>query len=185
MKKILIIDIETTGFLGQKGQIVEIGIVELDLESGARLNIYDQVVKEKTTTLEQIERAWIIENSDLTVKEIFEAPFLEDLQADIQRLIYSYELGATAYNNKFDFDFLESRGFVFPVKLACPMLLSSPICKLPGRMGGYKWPKVQEAYDYFFGKTDYIELHRGADDAMHEAEIVFELYKRNVFKLKS
>lgn len=32
MEKILIIDIETTGFLKQNGKIVEIGIVELDLE---------------------------------------------------------------------------------------------------------------------------------------------------------
>ena len=34
MKKILILDIETTGFLNQGGSIVEIGIVELNLDTG-------------------------------------------------------------------------------------------------------------------------------------------------------
>jgi DNA polymerase-3 subunit epsilon len=47
---------------------------------------------------------------------------------------------------------------------------------------GSKWAG-QEAYDFFFGKTDYIETHRGADDAFHEAEIVYELYKRGIFKI--
>ena len=34
MEKILILDIETTGFLQEGGKIVEVGIVELDLSNG-------------------------------------------------------------------------------------------------------------------------------------------------------
>ena len=43
MSKILILDIETTGFLQQNGKIVEIGIVELDLENGQREIIFNEV----------------------------------------------------------------------------------------------------------------------------------------------
>jgi len=183
MKTILIIDIETTNFLDAKGKIVEIGIVELNLEFGEKNIIFDEVTHEKGITKYEVEHSWIIKNSDLTVKEIQHSTRLDILQPKIQELIDRYPLGATAYNNKFDFDFLESRGFTFPKKLMCPMLLSTNICKLPGKKGGYKWPKVEEVHEHFFGDVGYVEAHRGADDAFHEADIVLELYKRGVFKI--
>ena len=61
------------------------------------------------------------------------------------------------------------------------MLVSTPICKIPNKWGKDKWPKVEEAYNFFFPGNDYVELHRGADDAFHEADIVFELIKRGKF----
>ncbi len=69
--------------------------------------------------------------------------------------------------------------------LDCPMQLSTPILQLPPTRQGtsHKWPKVEEAWAYFFPDQPYIELHRGADDARHEALIVWELYKRDVFKV--
>ena len=184
MKKILIIDIETTGFINKGGKIVEVGIVELDLDNGKRKIIFDNTTYEKDCTEKEIENSWIVQNTSLTTEEIFAGLRFIDLKPIVQSLINTYPLGTTAYNNVFDFKFLESRDIEFPKKLPCPMLLSTNVCKIKNKnRGGYKWPKVQEAYDYFFGKTDYIEEHRGADDAMHEAEIVYELYKRGIFKL--
>ncbi|MCK4500837.1 hypothetical protein KAU11_10080, partial [Candidatus Babeliales bacterium] len=69
-KEILIIDIETTGFLGQKGKIVEIGIVSLELETGKAEIVFDQVVHETGITKEEVEKSWIVANSDLTVDMI-------------------------------------------------------------------------------------------------------------------
>jgi hypothetical protein len=40
-----------------------------------------------------------------------------------------------------------------------------------------------EAYNHFFPEKNYKELHRGGDDSLHEAEIVYELYKLGEFKL--
>lgn len=181
--KILIIDIETTGFLNEGGKIVEIGIVELDLSNGKKKILFDEVCHEKGITKEEVENSWIVNNSTLTVDLIRVSKPLHKLKDQIQEIINSYDLGTTAFNNAFDFGFMESRGFVFPTKLDCPMKLSTDICQLPSPRGGFKWPKVQEAHDFFFGKTDYIETHRGADDAFHEADIVFELFKRGVFKI--
>lgn len=183
MSKILVLDLETTGFLNENGKIVEIGIVELDLENGNKKIIYNQVCHEKGITLEDVEKSWIVQNSDLNAEQIKYSPNLDKIKPIVQTILNDYPLGATAFNNSFDFGFMENRGFIFPKKLDCPMKLSTDICQIPNLRGGFKWPKVQEAYDFFFGKTDYIEKHRGADDAFHEAEIVFELYKRGIFKL--
>lgn len=181
MSKILILDIETTGFLQKGGKIVEIGIIELDLNSGERVILFDEVCYEKGITLDEVEKSWIIQNSDLTTKMIKYSGSLESKSKRIQQIINDYPLGSTAFNNAFDFGFLEDRGFIFPRKLPCPMKLSTDICKLPNPRGGYKWPKVEEAHLFFFGNVGYVEKHRGADDAYFEAEIVLELFKRGIF----
>lgn len=182
--KILILDIETTGFLNQGGKIVEVGIVELDLSTGEKEIIFDEVTHERVITREEVENSWIVNNSTLTVEDVRRSTPLHKLKPQIQEILNRYDLGATAYNNDFDFGFLEDRGFIFPVKLACPMKLSTNICKIPSPRGsGYKWPKVEEAHLFFFGDVGYVEAHRGADDAFYEADIIYELYKRGIFQL--
>lgn len=184
--KILILDIETTGFLNQGGKIVEVGIVELDLTDGSRKIIFNEVCHEAGITLAEIQDSWIVKNSDLSIEAVKYSGSLESKKPRIQKILNDYPLGATAFNNAFDFGFLESRNIVFPKKLPCPMKLSTDICKLPNNnsFGGYKWPKVEEAHKHFFGDVGYVEAHRGADDAYYEAEIVYKLYKLGVFKIE-
>lgn len=184
MSKILIIDIETTDFLQRNGKIVEVGIVELDLSNGNRKIIFDSVCWESGLTEEEVNKSWIVKNSDLTKEQIRTSTNLQKLKPTIQGIINDYPLGATAFNNSFDFGFMEDRGFVFPKKLPCPMKLSTDICKLPKQGGyGFKWPKVEEAHKHFFGDVGYIEKHRGADDAYFEAQIVHKLYELGIFKI--
>lgn len=181
--KILILDIETTGFL-PKGKIVEIGVVELDVMTGEKRILYDQVCKPEGITRKEVEESWIVQNGYMTVEEIRLARPLMHIIEEVQIIVDAYPLGATAYNNKFDFDFLTSVGLRIGKRLPCPMLLSTDICMLPSPRGyGFKWPKVEEAWEFYFGKTGYVEKHRGADDAFHEADIVYELIKRGVFKI--
>lgn len=182
-KTILVVDIETTGFLNQGGKIVEIGIVKLDLETGNITHAYSSLVKEEGLTIQHTSGrfGWIFKNSDLRYEDVEKAPSLESQRAEIQNLFDNY--GATAYNKAFDFGYLSDRGFRIN-ELPCPMLLSTPIVNLPSAngYGNAKWPKVEEAWDFFFGNTGYVEAHRGVDDAEHEAKIVYELYKRGAFK---
>ena len=179
--KILVIDIETTGFSKTKNKIVEIGIVSLDLLNGDIETLFSAFIKEDGITREEITKAWVIENSDITVEDIWKAENLQFYFDEIQRILNEYTLGATAFNNSFDFGFLQVRGFIIPAKLICPMKLATDICRIPGKKGGWKWPNVEEAYRYFYPGEDYIELHRGADDAYHEAKIVYALYKIGMF----
>lgn len=187
MPEILILDIETTGFLKQGGSIVEIGIVSLNLNNGEILEIYNSTVREDRLNAKHREHpmGWIFNNSSLTVEDVRNAPTEHEVFPEVQEIIDSYPYGVTAYNNVFDFGFMEDRGFKFPRKLLCPMKLSTPICKIPKgfNRGNYKWPSVEEAFKFFFPESNYIEEHRGADDAKHEAMIVYELYKMGVFKI--
>lgn len=46
------------------------------------------------------------------------------------------------------------------------------ICKIPGKRGGYKWPKLEEAFKFVTGK----ELE-GAHDALVDIEATLEVYR--------
>lgn len=186
MKKILILDIETTGFQHQGGSIVEIGIVSLDLDTGDIEEVFNSLLREDI--LSQKHRkdpmGWIFKNSDLTVEAVRDAPNAFDVLAKAQEVINNYPLGCTAYNNKFDFGFLRDRGLQIK-GLPCPMILSTDVCQISAKNGrsGYKWPSVEEAFKFFYPDIEYKEKHRGLDDAKHEAMIVWELYRRGIFKI--
>lgn len=60
---------------------------------------------------------------------------------------------------------IRERGF-------CTMHAMTPICKLPGRYGDYKWPSLQEAYQHAFG-----EMFDGAHDAMADVRACARLYR--------
>ncbi|BBE17850.1 hypothetical protein AQPE_2009 [Aquipluma nitroreducens] len=178
-KIILVVDIETTGYLKQGGKIVEIGIVKLDLETGGIIPVYSSLIKEPGLDISHMagQFGWIFRNSNLTFDEVMIAPTLEEQRSVIQHILNLYE--ATAYNKAFDFGFLKDRGFQIN-ELPCPMQLATPIMNIGGTM---KWPSVEEAWGYFFGKTGYIETHRSLDDAIHEAKIVHKLYKMGQFEV--
>lgn len=53
----------------------------------------------------------------------------------------------------------------------CTMQAMTPICKLPGNYGDYKWPKLIEAYRHAFGR----DLD-GAHDAMADVRACKEIY---------
>ena len=62
------------------------------------------------------------------------------------------------------------------------MKIATNICKIKGKRG-YKWPSFEEAHAFFFPEIEYTEIHRGADDAYHEADLVYKLIKMGKFKL--
>jgi len=183
---IAIVDIETTGFLNQKGLIVEIGIVSLNLNTGEIKEEFGSLVREASLNPVHAKPpyGWIFSNSTLTYEDVAKAPLLVDQFQKIQDVFDKYPVGLTAYNAAFDLPFLRSRSFTFK-PLPCPMLAATPVVNLPPNPGRStpKWPKVEEAWDFLFGDTGYIESHRALDDARHEAEIVYELYKRGKYSL--
>jgi DNA polymerase-3 subunit epsilon len=179
-KKVAIIDIETTN-IQKEGCIIEIGIVELDLVTGATQILFDSLVKEPL--FGGIHRnSWIFNNSDLKFEDVVNAPGLDHVKDEIQEILDQYSL--TAYNTAFDFGFMESRGFTIKKDIPDIMAVAKEACKIMYAKGGYKNPKMQEAWDNLFPNTDYIEKHRAVDDAIHEAEILFEMYKRGEYKIE-
>lgn len=182
-KCILVVDIETTDTNPHVGKILEIGIVSLDLETGKIIELFDQVLREDGLTAKHRD-SWIFSNSDMTIEEIRNAPPASEVLPQVQAIFDMYPLGVTAFNRNFDVGFLKSRGINCGRDLQDPMLIATNLCKLPSPRGrGWKWPKAQEAYDYFFPDNQYVEAHRGCDDAKHEAEMVYELWKLGLFKI--
>lgn len=182
--KILILDIETTGLSPQNNKIVEVGIVELDLASGKSKVLFDEVTHEYGITRSEVENSWIVKNSSLTTEIVRRSKRLDALAPKIQNIINDYPCGCTAYNNRFDFSFLESRGFYFPKKLEDPMKILTPILKLPKKSGyGFKWPSVEDSIKHYLKEENYSEEHRGAQDALDESRIVYKLFLEGHFKL--
>ncbi|MFW9894713.1 MAG: exonuclease domain-containing protein [Candidatus Thorarchaeota archaeon] len=176
----VVVDCETTGLDPFYDLIVEIGIVNLDLSTGRITVLFDSLVKEQMLG-EDHRYSWIFENSDLSFDEVVNAPLLKDLIPRIQSIFN--QSSVTAYNKSFDLGFLKSRGVDVPNELPCIMKTATNIIKIPFLRGNkkYKWPSCQESYEYFFPATDYIEKHRAADDAIHEAMILYEIFKRGHF----
>lgn len=181
-----IVDLETTGFLNQKGLIVEIGIASLDLATGEVQAEFSSLVREASFSPAHARPpyGWIFNNSSLRFEDVDQAPAMTTIFDQIQQVLDKFTTGITAYNAAFDLPFLQSRSFRFK-KLPCPMIAATPVLNLPPPRWKKepKWPTVQEAWDYFFKDSDYIEEHRALDDAMHEARIVYELYRMDAYTL--
>lgn len=182
-KKILIIDIESTNFKRRGGKIVEVGIVQLDLKTGDKKILFDEVCHQDGITKHEVMKSWIVKNSDLTMHMIQHSRNLKEMKSEIQQILNDHPLGCTSYNVPFDFGFMIFAGFRFPKKLDCPMLLSRELVQAKNKKGSLKNPNCMEAYHHFFPMSNYVEKHRAADDAWHEADIVYELYKRGIFKV--
>lgn len=169
---ISVLDIETTGLDPYFDMICEIGLCFLNLDSGKIEPIFNIICQEENKDFD--ENSWIFQNSDLTIYIVREAPYLEKYRETLQRILDKNP--CTAYNQNFDFSLLESRDFKIHKKFWDPMRRLTPILKIP-RYNGYKWPSVQEAYNYFYPKERYVERHRALDDAKHEAKIIYATYK--------
>jgi len=118
----------------------------------------------------------------LKFEAIEDAPSLNHVKNQIQEIFNHYSM--TAYNNSFDFGFMESRGFVIKKDIPDIMTVAKEVCKIMRSKGGYKNPNMQEAWDKFFPNKNYRKNHRAVDDAIHEAKILFEMYKRGDYKIK-
>ncbi|KKM27954.1 hypothetical protein LCGC14_1569540, partial [marine sediment metagenome] len=181
-KKIAFIDIETTGLSTGHDLILEIGIIELNLETGEKKILFDSLVRELKFD-KKYKDSWVFKNSDMNFNDVENAPLLSEFRIELQTLFYKYDI--TAYNKAFDINFLERRGFILPFTLPDPMLIAKDIIKLPSSRNKkvYKWPSRGEAWSYFFPNRKYFEKNRAADDARHEAEILYEMYKNSLYNI--
>ncbi|MCP6718903.1 MAG: 3'-5' exonuclease [Patescibacteria group bacterium] len=170
---IFILDIETTGLDPYYAMICEIGLCFLELDTGVIEPILNITCQEENKEFSF--DSWIFQNSDLDIEDVKNAPFLNEFREELQGF-FNMKIPCTAYNQNFDFSFLKARNFQIPTKFWDPMHKLTSILKIRRYNGSYKWPSVQEAYDYFFPKERYVERHRALDDAKHEAKIVYATY---------
>ena len=174
------IDLETTSLEASEGKIVEIGMVELDTDTGEIHTLINALVKEEGFRLAD-QFAWIFAKSTLLFDDIKNAPPLELTRPALQANLNFYP--TTAFNKKFDFGYLYFRRFAIPNQLPCIMETVTPIMKLPHWKYKYKYPSMEEAWKYFM-KTPYTEVHRACDDATHEAQLLNHLIQTHQYPLR-
>lgn len=177
---VLVLDTETTGF-PPAARMVQLAALLFDNE-GNELDGYDAVIQPDGWEV-PLEAA-AIHGFTTEICATVGVP----LFSAMERLIPMLDRAVLLVAHNWDFDAriigaeitrTHNRQLHNPSqKSACTMRLSTDICRLPQRRGrGYKWPTLNEAYAFFFGKQ--IEnAHHARADARACAEIFFELRKR-------
>lgn len=83
---------------------------------------------------------------------------------------------AVAHNLDFDRHMLSRGSAIRATELRvrgfCTMRAMTPVCKLPGNYGDFKWPKLQEAHKHAFG-TEFD----GAHDALADVRACARVYR--------
>lgn len=179
--EILVLDIETTGLSPANDYILELGIVKLNTETGEITELFDEVFKDPNLTAKH-RNSWIFQNGFMEIEEIRNAKPLSNYSNTIQEILTPFKGRITAWNRNFDQSFLHANGFDLGEDVPCPMKASTEFFKIEGSRG-YKWPKAQEAWDILFPSTLKIEAHRGLDDSIMEAKIIFELIQLGEYEI--
>jgi DNA polymerase-3 subunit epsilon len=179
--KLAVIDLETTGF-APGDCIVEIGVVELDLETGQTEVLIDMPVREGQFTREAHGRSWIFRHSTLEVSDVLGATSWRNARRELAWVLDKYAV--TAFNKAFDFRFLIHRGLEPKRHLPCPMMVASEVLRLPGVSGSCKWPSLEEAWRHYFPGDGYIEQHRAFDDAVHEALLIKAMHVAGDYRIE-
>jgi DNA polymerase III epsilon subunit-like protein len=172
--KVAVIDIETTALKAKNGHIVEVGIVQLDTQTGEVVDLLNSTVLEDDFG-PLYRNAWIFQNTDLDFSRVMRGPLWRDVKDRIQAIVDRMPI--TAFNKDFDLGFLASRGITVKESWPCIMKNARHYTKIPRYNGDWKWPTVNEAWRHFFPGEPYDETHRALDDVRHEARILFEIIK--------
>lgn len=91
-----------------------------------------------------------------------------------------------AHNKEFDDTIMqiawERHGFMnkFPAKGYCTMHNTTEICKLPGKFGKYKWPKLIEAYQILVDPAGFEGAHDAMVDVQACKEVFYALKERGL-----
>lgn len=183
--RLLIFDTETTGLPKSRAapsegpnnwpHMVSISWVILDTNTNEIVTTRDYMIKpadwiipEESTNIHGITTELaILRGREL--REVVQEFLLEECDAWVAHNL-EFDIGvlvnAVLWDLKLQFPATRQRKF-------CTMRLSKDICKLPGKYGNYKNPKLKELYSFVFGKMpDEDKLHRSIYDVLILTEVI-------------
>lgn len=187
---ILIVDLETTGLLGEpKDHVVEIGIVELATCDLTPRPLYHAIVRPYYHLADNFEQAWVFQNTSLRPTDVLCGREVTEVRNEIQRILKGR--AATSFNREFDFD-----RFLIRYPWECSPKLMPCIMKVAGREYGDELPcsqypgcpSAQTTYSFLCPDNpanlpNGIEQHRALDDALMEAYILREMIMRGDYEV--
>lgn len=181
----LFLDTETTGFK-KKGAIIQEGQARVCQLAMLMTDEHGKSLSEVSFLIQPTD--WVISEGAAKIhgfgNELCEQYGVNGRAAyDLFKKLASMCKTVVAHNVGFDRGMMEVEAAYnkfdeVPQDWFCTMLATMDICKLPGRYGKYKWPKLEEAYQQICGK----QLGENAHDAMWDTrackDIFFELLKQ-------
>jgi DNA polymerase III epsilon subunit-like protein len=92
-----------------------------------------------------------------------------------------------AHNLEYDKKILGRELFLFNASFPekrelCTMQVSTSICRIPGKMKGYKWPKLDEAYRIIVSPDGFEGAHTALADVMACRAVYYKLLDGGSFK---
>ena len=178
---ILFFDTETTGLVKnwndpsdeRNPKLVQLGLA-LTTNEGRLVNTFSSIVKPINFEIPKEAAAVHGITTDMALRHGTEPD-------RIKHIFIEYALKAhliVAHNFKFDSIVMQhclngQSGMFIGIKSFCTMLESTPICQLPSKRGGFKWPSLKEAYDFFFHE-ELKDAHDAFTDVMACKRIYFE-----------
>lgn len=178
-------DTETTGFK-KKGDLVQDGQARVCQLGLLLTDIYGNTIGEFSCLI-QPDGMWEMNAGAQAIHGIStEMCYAQGVSLHTAITVYhSFKALASkviAHNAAFDSGMMEVEeaylarrhpvGPSIPLEWHCTMLEAKPICKLPGKYGDYKWPKLEEAMQIILGRG----LGDNAHDAMHDVRGCRDLY---------
>ena len=187
----LFFDTETTGLprswnapvsdLNNWPRLVQIAWLLYD-ENGNRVSGKDYIIKPQGFTI-PADSAKI--HGITTERVVKEGVLLKDVLTEFAGLI-SQASHLVAHNINFDekivgAEFLREsiKHRMLSIKKICTMSTSTSYCKLPGKYGDYKWPKLSELHFKLFNEG-FEEAHNATVDIAACAKCFWELKKRKI-----
>jgi DNA polymerase III epsilon subunit-like protein len=172
--KIIIFDTETTGLPVREGKleaqphVTQFAAISYEFNPQTRhlqeISRYNQLIKPPISIPPESTRITGI--SDQTVVNM---PSFSSLTPEIQALFSASDV-AVAHNIEFDklilsneFERLGLPTNFLPAETYCSMERTRDLCKLPGRSGGYKAPKLMELHQFLLGER-FEEAHNALKD---------------------
>jgi len=169
-----VMDFETTG-LSPGDLPLELAIYRINLTNYQYLKVFDSCIKQELT--EKILNSMMVAEGYIKAEEINNGMPPIEVSLLIKDLLGKQSW--TSYNVAFDQMFLKQLYPNHPPALFCLMERMTDLCKIPKYNPytngmGYKWPKLQEAYYYWF-KEEKEFKHRAAFDTELATRICIKL----------
>lgn len=158
-----VLDLETTGLMGHpQDLILEVALAKIHKLTHQTIALQTDIVYQDIKD-QRVKHCWVVNNNIISLNEIEKGEVLEKVLEKTKKFIG--EADYTTYNVEFDyFKFLKYFGFKYPK--FCLMERACKVLKLPNEYGydNYKWPTLQEAFNYFAPEQIRTQTHRALDD---------------------
>ena len=171
LDEIYVVDLETTGLTGYPyDKILQIAICKLFPKKYRYEIMLNTTIKQEITR--KISNCYIVDLSPQILEEIpFGIP-LEKVVLKTKEILKNNHY--TTYNTGYDYDkFLSYSDWNLHKPLFCLMTKMTPICNIPHKYFGIKYPTLEEAYYYFFKKT-FKNQHTAIGDTIASSKVLMK-----------